>query len=327
MAFPTETVYGLGADARSPEAVARVFALKGRPSNNPLIVHVADEAMARSLAGAWPSEAQRLAQAFWPGPLTIVVPRAEGETQIPDIVTAGGASVALRCPDHPIALGLLRAFGGPLVGPSANRSGCISPTLAEHVRREFPGDEPLILDGGPCRRGIESTVVRVPIDRASRVEQGVTILRPGVVTQRDLERVLGLPVETAATLARADAGALPSPGMLERHYAPRSAAFCFAGTQWPDVLDALLDLDAPAALLVHERRSVPHPHRRFAMPADAAAYASALYRTLREADESAPTSIFIERPGDDARAWPGDPDAWAGVHDRLRRATEPFGSS
>ena len=157
VAFPTETVYGLGADAFSDAAVSRVFALKGRPSRNPLIVHVSGPLMAKRVTATWPVEAQRLADAFWPGPLSIVLPK---RPEVPDIVTGGmgSASVAVRCPDHPTALALLYEFGSPLVGPSANLSGSISPTTAAHVRAAFSEQDVLVLDGGPCATGIESTV-------------------------------------------------------------------------------------------------------------------------------------------------------------------------
>ncbi len=218
VAFPTETVYGLGADALREEAVARVFALKGRPPTNPLIVHVLDEAMARSVCSRWPAGAARLARAHWPGPLTIVVPRAE---HVPRVVTSGGETVAVRCPDHPVALALLEAFGGALVGPSANRSGMVSPTTADHVRESFGEDDALTLDGGACRVGIESTVVSLAGARP-------VVLRPGAISPEMLALALGEDVVAGALRepgARADPGApLASPGMLPSHYAPRAPA-------------------------------------------------------------------------------------------------------
>src|SRR5271170_4403605 len=156
VAFATETVYGLGADATNARAVAKIFSIKGRPTTNPLIVHVADVSVAKRYVTAWPESAERLARAFWPGPLTMVLPKSEA---IVPAVTAGLPTVAIRCPDHPIALALLKKFSGPIAAPSANRSNRISPTTADHVRREFGNDVDLILDGGDCRVGIESTVV------------------------------------------------------------------------------------------------------------------------------------------------------------------------
>ena len=172
VAFPTETVYGLGANALDAHAVARVFALKGRPSQNPLIVHVADEAMAKSLTTEWPEAAQKLAKALWPGPLSLILPKA---ACIPDIVTGSGPNVALRCPDHALTLELLRQFGKPLVGPSANPSGSISPTKAAHVAAAFSPEDVFVLDGGSCRGGIESTVLLL-------TEHPPRILRPGLIS-------------------------------------------------------------------------------------------------------------------------------------------------
>src|SRR5262245_53340115 len=213
VAFPTETVYGLGADALSERAVARVFELKGRPGNNPLIVHVASAAMARDVVapGAWGREAELLSTAFWPGPLSIVLPRSAA---VPANVTAGGPNVAVRCPDHPTTLALLEAFGGPLVGPSANPSGRVSPTTAAHVREAF-GDEVMVLDGGACRAGIESTVVSL-VGTAR-------VLRPGVIGAGEIGRVLARDVEEARHAPQEESLAsrpMESPGRLASHYAP-----------------------------------------------------------------------------------------------------------
>lgn len=306
VAFPTETVYGLGADALNADAVARVFALKGRPANNPLIVHIADEPMAHRVAGQWPAEAAALARRFWPGPLTIVVPKGSA---VPSIVTAGGETVALRCPDHPVALALIRAFNGPIVGPSANRSGFVSPTTAAHVRSAFADeiarDELLLLDGGACRAGIESTVISV-VDRPARV------LRRGVVTPRMIEEALGSRVEAAsrATLP-ADEPTLPGPGMLERHYAPRAPARMFDAAEWPEVLDCA---GGAAAVLTHSRARVTHPpHTLIRLPMDPEGYAASLYAALHEADSLNPAVILIERPT-------GEGELWEALRDRLSRA-------
>jgi L-threonylcarbamoyladenylate synthase len=209
VAFPTETVYGLGADARNGEAVARLYAAKGRPAFNPLIAHAADLAAARAL-GRFDDAAERLAAAFWPGPLTLVLPKTAG-CPVSDLALAGLASIAVRVPAHPLAHDLLTAFGGPVVAPSANRSGHVSPTSAAHVLGDLRGRIDLIIDGGPCPVGVESTIVAC-LDRP-------TLLRPGGVARADIERVLGFALVAPA----AEAAATPvAPGMLRSHYAPRA---------------------------------------------------------------------------------------------------------
>lgn len=299
VAFPTETVYGLGADALNPAAVARVFAAKGRPGTNPLIVHVTGEAMARGLASPWPPGASLLARRFWPGPLTIVVPGAAG---IPDAVTAGGPTVALRSPAHHITLALLEAFGGPLVGPSANPSGRTSPTTADHVREAFTQEQVLVLDGGPCRGGIESTVVTL-------AETPARVLRPGLVSAEEIAAVLGAPVR-GFTPGDHDEGAIPaSPGRLAAHYAPRAPAVLVDTAE----LGRALSGPGDKVLLTHTGAAGPGV-RTIAMPADAAGYASRLYAALREADLGDPTLIVIERP-------PATGPVWEAVADRLSRAT------
>ncbi|MGQ0628206.1 MAG: L-threonylcarbamoyladenylate synthase, partial [Phycisphaerales bacterium] len=208
VAFPTETVYGLGADAFNPRAVDAVFTAKGRPSHNPLIVHVSGPDMAQALVADWTPAADALARRFWPGPLTLVLPRSRS---VLDAVTAGGPTVAVRSPDHPTAIALLFAFGGPLVGPSANRSGGVSPTCAAHVRAGFDSSEVTVLDGGTCPTGIESTVLSLATPAAPEV------LRPGVIGPAELSRCLGVTVRIAAMTSQPN-GPLMSPGMLESHY-------------------------------------------------------------------------------------------------------------
>lgn len=211
VALPTETVYGLGANALDPAAVARVFEAKGRPRFDPLIVHVADAAGARALVTAWPEAAERLAAAAWPGPLTLVLPK---RPEVPDLVTAGLPSVALRVPDHPMTLELLRRAGVPVAAPSANRFGGVSPTTADHVRAEMGDRVALLLDGGPCRTGVESTVL-------SLLEARPRLLRPGGFALEEIEALIGEvspPPETAPD----DPGGKASPGLLSRHYAPRT---------------------------------------------------------------------------------------------------------
>jgi L-threonylcarbamoyladenylate synthase len=307
VAFPTETVYGLGADAFNESAVRAVFDLKGRPSINPLIVHVADVDMARRVVAQWPKEADALARAFWPGPLTIVLPR---HPSIPALVTAGGNSVAVRCPDHPTTLALLAAYASPLVGPSANPSGRVSPTTAAHVAQAFTPEQVMVLDGGPCRAGIESTVV-------SLTGPAPIILRPGLIGPTEVSRVLGREVAVARVGADEASGPLESPGLLGSHYAPLAPATLAdaAGT------DELLRAGARIVLLTTRSRAVAPPSAVIRLPGDARGYAAALYASLREADSLRPTLIVIERP--DTTGSGEDRDVWAAVMDRLSRAVTP----
>jgi L-threonylcarbamoyladenylate synthase len=232
VAFPTETVYGLGADAGNGEAVARLYAAKGRPSFNPLIAHVASPAAARKL-GRFDAAAERLAAAFWPGPLTLVLPKLPG-CPVADLALAGLDSVAVRVPAHPLAQALLAAFGGPIVAPSANRSGHVSPTSPAHVLADLRGRIDMVLDGGPCAVGVESTIV------ACLTEP--TLLRPGGVARADIERVLERPLQLAA----AEKAPL-APGMLASHYAPKARLRLDADA--PRAGEALLAFgpDVPAA--------------------------------------------------------------------------------
>ncbi|MDB5328809.1 MAG: threonylcarbamoyl-AMP synthase [Phycisphaerales bacterium] len=280
--FPTETVYGLAADATSCDAVAKIFALKGRPATNPLIVHVSDIATARRYAADWPAAAETLANAFWPGPLTIVLPKANS---IPSIVTAGGATVGLRVPAHPVALELLKAFDGPLAAPSANRSNHVSPTTAAHVREEF-GAAVAVLDGGPCSVGIESTVVDLS-------GKGWRVLRPGGITAEAIAKVLNSTMDVAAAGAT---DILRSPGQLEVHYAPRTPAFRFEAHE-------RLGIDLVDAVVLEPTL-------------DPSTYARNLYARLRMLDTQGLRAIYIELPPDTA--------AWRAIRDRLMRATRPM---
>jgi L-threonylcarbamoyladenylate synthase len=300
VAFPTETVYGLGADALREDAVRRVFEIKGRPSNNPLIVHVSGPAMARAVVDAWTAEADMLAAAFWPGPLSIVLPKS---ARVPEIVTAGGPNVAVRCPDHPTALALLEAFGGPLVGPSANPSGRVSPTTAEHVRASFDESEVLVLDGGPCRGGIESTVVKLG-DTAR-------VLRPGLVSAAEIARVIGRPVEGPASES---SGPAESPGMLASHYAPATPVRLCDVAEVAGVLAS----GGPAVVISHEDVEAPAPHSLIAMPREAAAYARRLYAALREADSAGAERIVVVQPRVEGSE--EERSTWNAVLDRLKRA-------
>ena len=294
VAFPTETVYGLGARARDAAAVARVYALKGRPPAHPLIVHLADAAAMSAWAAEVPEAARLLAAAHWPGPLTLVL-RARAD--VPASVTGGAATVALRVPDHPVAMALLRALGEGVAAPSANRFGRVSPTSAEHVLQEFEGDaDLLVLDGGPCLVGLESTIV----DLSAGVPR---LLRPGGVGVRAL-------IDAVGPLAGAEAGPRPpAPGDHPRHYAP-------------DVPTRLVERAAlhqvPLDVAVLARRGPPVGRPVGAAPwldlgRAPAPYARALYAALRVLEASQPSAIWIERVPDD--------DPWRAVADRLQRAS------
>lgn len=279
VAFPTETVYGLGANALDPTAVARIFAAKGRPATNPVIVHIADISDVVNVVAEWPATAAALADRFWPGPLTLVLPRGEA---IPDIVTAGGPTVAVRCPAHPVARALIRAAGIPIAAPSANRSTELSPTRADHVVKGLGGRIDLILDGGACSGGIESTVVDV-------THEQVVILRPGLVTAPMLKAVVGLLCDPGGG---EETAAARSPGQMAKHYSPRT----------PVVL-----LDPGACVSGDERVAVLRD-----MPRDPTNYAAILYVRLHDLDGQGFDRIMIEMP-------PDTPE-WAGVRDRLKRA-------
>lgn len=310
VAFPTETVYGLGAIATNEDAVGRVYALKGRPSRNPLIVHVDGADSARRFVKDWPERAQRLTEAFWPGPLTLVLPKSD---IVPDIVTGGGETVGVRCPDHPLTLALLEALGEGLVGPSANPSGGVSPTCAQHVHDAFDEDEVLVLDGGACRAGIESTV----LDLTTTPPR---VLRPGVLGGEQLGEALGEPVI-------AHDGALPedvrSPGLLGPHYAPRARTRLFdSGSDLRSLRAACPGL---LVVLSPEEVDVDGEAQVLRLPTDAAGYAAGLYAALREADALDPELIAIRRPpfgAESAGLSRADRAIWEGVLDRLSRAAD-----
>lgn len=277
VAFPTETVYGLGANALDVAAVERLYRAKERPWASPLIVHVADEAMARSVTSDWPRAADLLATRFWPGPLTLIVKKAE---IVPDLVTAGLASIGVRMPSHPIALELIRRAGVPIAAPSANRFSQISPTTAEHVRAGLGDRIDLILDGGPTSVGIESTVV-------SLIRKPPTILRPGMITQEQLEAAAGTRFEGEVNLPRLE----ESPGQHPRHYAPRTPFY-----------------------ILEEGATVPGGRGRVLnLPDNPNAFAAELYARLHMADSEGWEWIAVRQP-------PDTPE-WAGILDRLRRAS------
>jgi L-threonylcarbamoyladenylate synthase len=305
VAFPTETVYGLGADAGSDEAVAKIFAAKGRPSDHPLIVHVADAAAVGRFARDIPAFAQALMRAFWPGPLTLILPRQGG---VAAAAAGGQASIGLRCPAHPVAHALLLACAAAsppvsgLAAPSANKFGRVSPTTAEHVRSEF-GDGLLVLDGGPCRVGIESTIVDCT--------RGVPVLlRPGVLTREQVEAACGQPVRSPGDL---DGQAPRASGTLESHYAPRARVRLMDAGSLQTALD-LLGRDAKG-IAVYSRAIVQTPSAgvlRRRMPDDAQETARQLFAVLREFDAQGVGLIWVETPPDEPQ--------WEGVRDRLQRA-------
>jgi L-threonylcarbamoyladenylate synthase len=301
VAFPTETVYGLGADALNASAVRKIFKAKGRPSTNPVIVHVADVAAAQALSSAWPETATRLAARFWPGPLTIVVPAGP---EIPPEVTAGRPSVGLRMPAHPVAMALLRAAGVPIAAPSANRSNQVSPTTAAHVAASLGEDAGLILDGGPSDVGIESTVLDL-------TGTAPIVLRPGGIGRDQLEAVLG-PV-ALATGAVAEATPRSSPGMMARHYAPKARLIVAPG---PHVAASVVREKAAGhrvgLLLIGAE--APRQLETIRLPPDPAGYARGLYAALHRLDRETDV-IIVEAPPDDR--------VWEGIHDRLRRAGHP----
>lgn len=297
-AFPTETVYGLGADATNAEAVLRIYQLKGRPSYNPLIVHVPDPQSAQQLVTEWSPQANRLAQRFWPGPLSLVLPRGP---HIPDIVSAGLPTVALRVPSHPVALALLQTVRQPLAAPSANRSESLSPTTAQHVQRSLP-NVPLILDGGPCLLGIESTVVDL-------TTQPPRLLRPGALPLRLLlEELPDLQLPSFAI--EQPTGAHPSPGMMTRHYAPSAPLHLIDESQ----ADWVASLPEPRGLVTHRQLPSVTPlcqHLEL-LPSSPEAYAADLYAALHRLDDQQVRSIVVLRPSQD--------NDWRAILDRLGRA-------
>jgi L-threonylcarbamoyladenylate synthase len=304
VAFPTETVYGLGANALDAAAVARIYVAKGRPARNPLIVHVLDSTQARELA-EWDDRAEKLAARFWPGPLTLVLRK---KYVVPEIVTAGGDTVALRAPAHAVARGLIAAAGMPIAAPSANRSSAVSATRAEHVLRMLDGRIDMILDGGATAGGIESTVV-------SLVGERPKLLRPGLLPAAEIEAAIGA-LASVGDSASSDAP-LPSPGMLSRHYAPagqleltpddgyaRALALVRSGHRvgWL----RLAGVEGESRAFGLDRL------KAFVLPRDPAGYGARLYDVLHELDAWSADRIVVESPPREA--------AWGAIHDRLERA-------
>jgi L-threonylcarbamoyladenylate synthase len=298
IAFPTETVYGLGANALQAEAVAKIFEAKQRPAYNPLIVHVQDVEAAQKVLSSWPERAQMLAEKFWPGPLTIVLPK---NPVVPDKVSAGLPTVGVRVPSHPVAQALLHAAQMPIAAPSANTFMHISPTQAAHVEKSLGARVPLILDGGAVSIGIESTVI-------SLCEEQPVLLRPGAVSRAQLETALGMEVCEAKVLS--DESARSSPGMLDRHYAPRVPTKRFHEAQLNDAQDLAAAARCCGALLW---KSTLDAEYVVPMPADAALYAQKLFAALHELEDAGCDLILIETPPDDPQ--------WQSVLDRVLRAS------
>ena len=297
VAFPTETVYGLGADAAHPDALARLYAVKGRPAEHPVIVHVAEPVQLAEWAAHVPRAARLLADALWPGPLTLVVPRA---ARVPDGITGGGDTVGLRVPDQPVALALLRAFGGGIAAPSANRFGHVSPTTAADVRADLGDDVDVVLDDGPCRVGVESTIVDCTADE-------LVILRPGGVTRERIEEVSGRP----AAIARDSP--VRAPGTLKSHYAPDAAVLLVDRDGLPDRAAALVAAGQRVAVLAEEPcPSLPAGVIVLDPPADVDDYARVLYARLHEVDRQG-VDVLLAVP-------PRDTGLGTAVADRLRRA-------
>lgn len=282
VAFPTETVYGLGANALDPAAIEKIYAAKGRPPSSPLIVHVSSIEMARALVREWPDEAEQLTRIFWPGPLTLVLPK---QPHVPDRLTAGLDTVGIRMPANPIAQELIRESGVPIAAPSANRFTGLSPTSAQHVRNSLGDHIAMVLDGGRTTVGIESTVL-------SLSASGAVLLRPGMVTRRQIEEVIG-PVRT---LEAVEKGPHASPGLHARHYSPKTP----------------LILVEPGQL---SQLPITGRGMFIQMPEDARAYAAVLYERLHEADAEGWDWIAIEQPP------PGE--EWSAIRDRLERAAAP----
>jgi L-threonylcarbamoyladenylate synthase len=277
VAFPTETVYGLGANALDPAAVEKIYRAKGRPATSPLIVHVSSIEMARSLVREWPERAEQLARIFWPGSLTLVLPK---QPHVPDRVTAGLDTVGVRMPAHPIAQELIREAGVPIAAPSANRFGELSPTTAQHVREALGDRVAMVLDGGRTTVGIESTVL-------SLAGSDAVLLRPGMVTQQEIEGVIG-PIQV---LGSGTKGAHSSPGLHARHYSPKTL------------------------LILIEKGQLPPSGRGIClqMPAEPREYAAVLYERLHEADAQGWDWIAIEQPP--------RTEEWSAIRDRLERAS------
>jgi L-threonylcarbamoyladenylate synthase len=307
VALPTETVYGLAANALDARAVERIFAAKGRPAGNPIIVHVASRAMAQRCAREWPASAERLARAFWPGPLTLVLGRAD---EIPAVVTAGGATVGIRWPSHPFIQAVIRAGGFPLAAPSANTSNRVSPTNAAHVSADLGERIPLIVDGGQCQVGIESTVFDLTV-------QPPRVLRPGMVHVESLRAAapeLGWAGDENG--AGSGGGILKSPGRLPRHYSPRTRLVVLSWRDDRELAEKIqrenIQVENVNVIAHTVIPSLAEPGRVSVIPRDAEAYARAIYAELHRCDATGAEAIVVEAVPEGAE--------WRAVADRLRRA-------
>ena len=309
VAFPTETVYGLGADAENPLAVAAIYAAKGRPANHPVIVHVAEHADLQRWAQHIPLEAEKLIQAFWPGPLTLILKRLP---DIPDVVSGGQDTIGLRCPSHPVALNLLKQFKkgqGGIAAPSANRFGHVSPTTAQHVMTEFAALHANVIagliDGGASEVGIESTI----IDCSRISANGIVLLRPGYITAEEIAAVIGLEVKAP------DQAAPRVSGALDAHYAPRTPLLLIKQDELQQVMKILEANQQSFVVMtcgVGKSSFQPSALMTYQLPSNAKAYAHGLYAGLRLLDEKKAQIMLVELPPQD--------EAWLGVNDRLRRA-------
>jgi L-threonylcarbamoyladenylate synthase len=303
VALPTETVYGLAANALNGQAVSKIFAVKGRPAANPVIVHVASFEMARRCVGAWPLVADRLARAFWPGPLTLVLPRSK---EIPDIVTAGGETIGVRWPNHPFIQAVIRACGFPLAAPSANLSSQVSPTHAQHVLKSLGDKIRLIVDGGQSQVGIESTV----LDLTAAPPR---VLRPGMIHDASLLAVTG---ELQVAGGRGSEETLRSPGLLPKHYAPKAKLVILSWRDGAELRRQLAELNLAASVtyvIAHTRIPSGQGALRVSIiPHDAEAFARAIYAELHRCDEEGAGLIVVE-------SLPRDSE-WRAIADRLSRA-------
>ena len=294
VAFPTETVYGLGADASNPQAIAQIFEVKGRPPDHPLIVHISGADQLSRWTHHVPEMAYQLAERYWPGPLTLILPQSKA---LPE-VTGGQTSVGLRAPSHPVAQALLKGFGGGIAAPSANRFGRISPTRASHVREELGDRVGIILEGGDCTVGLESTILSLagPIP---------CLLRPGAISRSELESFLNQPIQGAEK-----AIGIRASGLLESHYAPRTALRLMPLEQ---ILSMAASASSRTVILCLEDMPVPPEAHRIRMPQNPADYGMRLYATLRALDQGQYDLILAETPPNE--------ESWAAVHDRLGRAS------
>lgn len=300
--LPTETVYGLAANALMAKAVARIFEVKGRPTRNPIIVHIGSLEMARQCVATWPELAAKMAAAFWPGPLTLVLPKT---ALIPDIVTAEGPTVGIRWPSHPVMQAVIQACGFPLAAPSANTSNRISPTTAQHVWEDLGDKIPLILDGGPCQIGIESTVLDLS-------QSSPRLLRPGMIHAETIAAVIGhLSLDSMP-----DGEKLRSPGMLKKHYAPKAKLVitrCHDGLELESIIEGFKHTYSNIHVLTFNGTTPYLPADRIGvMPREPLAFARCLYSELHRCDTHGADLILMEAP-------PETP-LWSAIHDRLKRA-------